>query len=376
MNTRPKLVFLITEASYLLSHRLALAQAALLEGYDVSIVTCIQDHHEQLKSLGFKVYPLHSLSRSNITPWKELKSLYEIWKIYRKIKPDIVHQVAMKPTLYGTIAARLTSVPLIINALAGLGYTFISNSLKAKILKVFILLSFRLLFKKNTIHLIVQNPEDKKFFGPFLSPHHVHLIRGAGVDIKIFKPQKIKKKNKELVMVLSARMLWDKGIGEAIETMRLLRAKRLPIQLILAGGIDLQNPAAIEENCIQQWVQEDLCQWMGHVDHMEKIYQQVDIALLPSYREGLPKALLEAAACGLPIIAADVPGCREIVVPNCNGFLVPPKTIKPLADAIEKLYINVNLRQTFGKYSRQLVEKYFTQDMVITKTLKVYKEKL
>ena len=314
------------------------------------------------------------MTRANCTPWQELKSLYEIYTIYKKIQPDIVHQVAMKPVLYGTIAARLAHVPCIINALAGLGYAFTSPSLKAKTLKRFILCFFKILLKHKNVHLIIQNQDDQVFFTPLLQPHHTHLIRGAGVDLKTFCPPSTPPKNKIFTIALVARLLWDKGIQEAIDAIHMLKEKGLKIQLVVVGGVDPQNPSAIPKETVMEWQKDKDCEWIDHTDHVEKIYHKADLAILPSYREGLPKSLLEAAACGLAIVTTDVPGCREIVVHNKNGLLVPAKDGLKLAEAIEFLYSSEKTRKKFAHESRALVEKYFSEERVVQETLALYKK--
>jgi glycosyltransferase involved in cell wall biosynthesis len=369
----PKLLYLVTEAGYFFSHRYPLAKAAQQQGYEVMVATVLGRYQQRLIAEGFTVHPLRHMTRTGLNPFKQFLSLFEIYTLYRKEKPDVVHHVAMKPVLYGSIAARLARVKKVVNALTGLGYLFISSDFKARFLKFWVWKGFHLLFQKRGWVLILQNKDDFDLFSEIVSSENLALIRGSGVDIHHFFPLKKEASNKRVRVALVARMLWDKGIGEAIESAKLLKEKGLDFELVLAGGIDAQNPSGISQSVIEKWVHEGLCTWLGNVEDIAGLYQNSDVALLPSYREGLPKCLLEAAACGLPIVTTDVPGCREIVVPNKTGFLVPAKTVEPLANTLEKLVCDKELRHRLGAEGRKMVEKHFSLETVAQKTLKLYK---
>ncbi|HCI48335.1 MAG TPA: glycosyltransferase family 1 protein [Holosporales bacterium] len=373
-NIRPmtKLLYLVTEADYFFSHRYALAKAAQQQGYEVSVATVPGTHRQRLLDEGFRLYPLTKMTRAGLHPLKQFLSFLEIYKIYRTEKPDMVHHVAMKPVLYGTLAARLAGVKCVVNALTGLGYLFISPSVKAKFLRFWVWTSFRFLFKGPKCVLILQNKDDFQLFSKTVPPQNLALIRGSGVDIKHFSPPPKKKDHKRLKVVLVARLLWDKGIREAIEVVRLLKEKGFSFEFILAGGLDLQNPSGIPRHIVEQWQQQGLCTWMGKVDDVAKLYQACDIAVLPSYREGLPKSLLEAAACGLPIVTTDVPGCREIVEDGKTGLLVPVRTVGPLTEALGRLLTDAPLRKKLGHNARTSVEKNFSSEKIIKETVAVY----
>lgn len=369
----PKLLYLVTEAGYFFSHRYPLAKAAQQQGYKVIVATVPGRYQNRLIAEGFTVYPLRHMTRTGLNPFKQFLSLFEIYTLYRKEKPDVVHHVAMKPVLYGSIAARLAGVKKVVNALTGLGYLFISPHFKARFLRFLVWKGFHFLFQKRGWVLILQNKDDFTLFSQIVPSQNLALIRGSGVDINQFAPLKKKVSNKRLKITVVARMLWDKGIGEAIEAVKRLKEKGLDCELVLAGGIDAQNPSGISQCIIEKWVQQGFCTWLGNVEDIAGLYQKSDVALLPSYREGLPKSLLEAAACGLPIITTDVPGCREIVTPNKTGFLVPAKTVEPLAHALEKLFRDKELSHRLGAEGRKMVEKHFSLETVIQKTLKLYK---
>lgn len=373
-----KLLYLVTESGYFFSHRYALAKAAQIQGYDVVVATTLVGQDKaRLQAAGFKVCPLVRMNRTSLNPWKQLLSLIEVYSLYRTEKPDVVHHLAMKPVLYGTIAALMAGKSSIVNALTGLGYVFISPSLKAKILRWVLWHLFKLLFKGKNRILIVQNGDDFKLFSKILPPKNVTLIRGSGVDTTAFCPAEKTKDRKKLKVVLLARMLWDKGIQEAIDAVTVLKKnpfykKLAPFEFVLAGGLDLQNPSGIPQQFIESWQELGICKWAGKVDDVADFYQKSDIVVLPSYREGLPKSLLEAAACGLPIVTTDVPGCREVVQHNKTGLLVPVKTVLPLAQALERLLKDKTLRIKLGKNARTSVVKHFSEELVIQQTLKCY----
>lgn len=367
-----KLLYLVTEAGYFFSHRYDLAKAAQQQGYEVVVATVPGSYRQRLVEEGFFLCSLTQMTRTGINPFCQLLSLLEIYKIYRREKPDIVHHVAMKPVLYGSIAARLAGIEKVVNALTGLGYIFISPSLKAKFLRFWIWRGFRFLFKRAGWALILQNKDDFQLFSKIVPPQNLALIRGSGVDIAHFSPPHKQKVRKKLTIVLVARLLWDKGIKEAIEAVEILKQKGLSFEFILAGGIDPQNPSGISQQQVEKWQKNGLCTWMGKVENVAQLYRESDIALLPSYREGLPKSLLEAASCGLPIVTTDVPGCREIVAHEKSGLLVPVRTVALLAQALERLLLDPALRKSLGSAARQEVEQFFSSDIVIKQTLCLY----
>ncbi len=366
-----KVLYLVTEGAYFLSHRLALAKEVQRQGHDIIVLTVPGASHDAILSHGFRLRSLAKMTRSGMNPIQQLQSIFEIFKLYRKEKPDIVHHVAMKPVVYGTIAARMAGVKCIINALTGLGFVFISKRALVRILRLFLVLFFRIFFMSKKVKTILQNKDDFDYFSKFLPKKNLVLIRGSGVDTKIFFPKPLKQKLR-IKVVLAARLLWDKGVGEAIEAVQILKDRGHKVDLVLAGKLDPDNPSHIEEKQIKDWVHKKLCVWKGHVQKMHVLYQSADIALLPSYREGLPKSLLEAAACGVPMVSTDVPGCREIVRHGKSGLLVPPEDGAALAEALEKLIASSSLRKRMGAAGRKDVEKHFSDDHIIKKTISLY----
>lgn len=370
----PFLLFVIAEDYGLFTHRIDLARQAKKAGYRVGVATRISQYGEAIQKEGFELYPLKELKRGGISFKQDLKALKELYLLYKRIKPTLVHHVAMKPVLYGTFAAELACVPYIVNALGGLGYLFISQSLKARIIRFFLKVLFKLLFLKKNLALILQNKDDIDILKKIISASKIYLIQGSGVDINFFSPKIRVIKNAGVIKVLMlSRLLWDKGIKETYEAAHILKEKRIPIEITIAGDIDPENPASLSKELLTEWRDEDLIKFVGAKQDILPLLKEADIGLLPSYREGLPKALLEQGAVGLPLIATDVPGCREVVQDGVNGFLVPLKDGKALAQAIEKLALDASLRQIMGKESRRLIEEYFSVDKINKEILDVYK---
>ena len=373
---RPKLLFFVTEDWYFLSHRLPIARAALHNGLDVLVVTKVNAHGERIKGEGFQLIPLN-VHRSGKNPFRELLTFLSLILIYRREKPDIVHHVALKPVLYGSWAARLVGVPFVINALAGLGHVFIARGAKAFFLKKIVELAFRSVLSPKNVRTIFQNPDDlNTFIKEGLLPRgQTRLIKGSGVNTKIFSPAP--KREGVPIVVLVARMLWTKGVGEFVEAAKILKEKGVAVRMLIVGTPDPMNPASIPDKTLCGWSASGIVEWLGHRQDIPDILKQSSIAVLPSsYGEGVPKSLIEAASTGLPIVTYDVPGCREIVKHEDNGFLLPPKDVLAMASAIEDLIKNPQLRSKMGKRSREIVEEEFSEEHVIRQTLALYKDLL
>ncbi len=368
---KPRMLFFITEDWYFWSHRLPLAIAARDEGYDVIIATRVNKHKKNISNEGFKLIPIQMVRRGkNIV--KELLTIIEIINIYRREKPDIVHQVTLKPILYGSWAAFITRVPHVINAFAGLGFIFVNKGIKGTIYRFIVCLAYRSIFLyKNTVALF-QNPDDMTLFinKSIITGERSFLIRGAGVDVNRFK--NFPEQHSIPKVILASRMLWDKGVGELVEAARQLRKKDIKCRIILVGIPDPENVTSISENILRDWNSEGIIEWWGYQNDMPNVLSQSHIVVLPTYGEGIPKILIEAASCGRPIVATDVPGCREIVRHNDNGFLVKPRNPADLAHAIENLINNCELRKKMGKRGREIVVSEFSEEIVTNKTIDLY----
>ncbi len=374
---RCKLVFYVTEDWYFCSHRLPIARAAKQAGFDVVVATRVAKHGRCIQQEGFQLIPL-SMRRRSKNPVREALAIIEILGIYRRERPDLVHHVAIKPVIYGSLAARFAGVPAVVNALTGLGFVFSSGRWKAKLLRPWIRSALRILFNQNHSKVILQNPDDQRLLtaSDVLSPGHSVLIRGSGVDISRFhafpEPD-----DDPIVVTLVGRMLVDKGVVEFVNAARLLKQKGVMLKAVLVGGPDLENPASIPEKQLLAWQSEGVIEWWGRQSDIPAVWARSHIAVLPTtYGEGVPKSLIEAAACGRPIIATDVPGCKEIVQHERNGLLIPVNDSAMLARAIERLILDKSLRHTMGEKGRQLVECEFSESIVASKTLELYRSML
>jgi glycosyltransferase involved in cell wall biosynthesis len=374
MARAPRLLFLVTEDWYFCSHRLPLAVAARQAGFQVSVATRVDRHAERILAAGLELFPLKYLSRRSAHPLRELAALNEIMRLYRRVGPDIVHHVAMKPVLYGSIAATLAVKPRVVNALAGLGYVFSSSDFKARLLRPCVELGYRLLLNRTCSRLLVQNQDDLALFVQrrIVDAARVTLIRGSGVDLSRFRPSE--EPGGIPLVVLPARMLRDKGVEEFVAAARQLRAEGVRARFALVGDPDLENPAAIEESCLRMWAQEGAIEYWGWREDLAEVFRQAHIVCLPSYREGLPKALIEGAAARRALVTCDVPGCREVVRDGDNGLLVPARDSAALAGALRRLLADRELRRRMAERSRERAVQEFSLERVIAATLSVYRE--
>ena len=367
-----KLLFLVPEDHYFWSHRRPIATAARESGYEIVVATLVNKHAELIRKEGFKLIPLKKLKRGSRNPFNELLFFMELSKIFRRERPAIVHQVTVKPVLCGSWAARWTGVPVVVNALAGLGYIFIAPGRTASMLKKAVMLAYKsALSLKNSV-LIFQNPDDQKLFvdSKVIPAGRTVLIRGAGVDTARYpfvpEPAGVP------VVLLASRLLWDKGVGELVEAIRLLKSREVICRAVLVGEPDPGNPASIPQATLLQWQLEGILEWWGRRDDMPEVLARANLVVLPSYREGLPKVLLEAASTGRAIVTTDTPGCREIVKHRENGLLIPVKDPVALANAIDRLLSDPGLRSQMGLKGRGMVEKEFSEARVVGETLALY----
>lgn len=371
-----KILFLVTEDWYFWSHRLPIACAARDAGFEVIVATRVQNYAKRIIQEGFKLIPI-GLRRTIRNPLKEIISIMELIKIYITERPDIVHHVGIKPVLYGTFAARATRIPAIVNAFAGMGYVFSSSQTQAKMFKFIISKAFKLILNIRNGSVIIQNPDDLELLvkSKMIKRKYLSLIKGSGVDPNRFlmKPEVPGK----IVIVLAARMLWDKGINEFVEAAKYLLNTGIKARFVLMGKVDLDNPGSIPVTKLKEWHENGVIEWWGYKENMPTIFSQAHIVCLPSfYGEGVPKVLIEAASCGRAIVTTDTPGCREIVRHGENGLLIPKHDAQALADAIKQLIQNPFLRKQMGKRGREIALKEFSVDKVISETLALYKKLL
>lgn len=369
-----RLLFLVTEDWYFCSHRLPLAIAAIEEGYETTVVTRVSSHAEEIRAAGLDLIPI-DWSRSGRNPVRELVHLIRIIRIYRSVRPDITHHVALKPVLYGAIAARIAGVKHVVSAIAGLGYLHSSASFRAGVARSFLQRALGVLLRQPGGKVLVQNPEDAAVMQDDvgLSPDTITLIRGAGVDTNRFAVRTIP--SGDPIVLLASRMLWDKGVGDFVEAARILKRKGTRARFVLVGEGDSGNPGTIPDKQLHDWAREGAVEWWGQRADMPTVLGSCSVFCLPTaYGEGVPKVLLEAAACGRPIVATDAPGCREVVVNGENGILVPTRDPLAVADALMVLLSSPSLRRRLGERGRNLVESGFNQELVIAQTLALYQD--
>jgi glycosyltransferase involved in cell wall biosynthesis len=370
---RPRLLFLVTEDWYFWSHRVGLALAARDEGFEVLVAARAGPCAERIRRAGLRLLPLRMLRRG--TPGlRDLAAIAEIFRIYRRARPDLVHHVALKPVICGSWAARLARVPAVVNAIAGLGSAFIGGGTGSWVVRAALRPALRAAVAMPGSVTIFQNRDDQADFARagILGSGRATVIRGCGVDTALFamsgEPQG------PPVVMLPARMLWDKGVGEFVEAARLVSRRGVTARFVLVGMVDPTNPSAIPESQLRDWRDDGLVEWWGHRDNMPATLAAGHVVVLPSYREGLPKVLLEAAASGRAIVATDVPGCREIVRHGVNGLLVPPKDARALAAAISSLVEDRSFRQEAGRRGRQIVDEEFSLARIAGETISAYRE--
>jgi len=373
LNEPMKVLLFANTDWYLYNFRLSLAIVLRANGFDVVFVSPPGSYSQRLVEAGFRWIPF-PMSRRGVNPLAELVTIARLVRLYRLERPSLVHHFTVKCVLYGSVAARIAGVTAIVNAIPGLGYVFSNDSVLAQVLRALSKVFYRFALAKT--HVVFQNPENRDLFareGLFYG-RNSYLIRGSGVDVALFSPTTHGKKAGPRLVLLAARLLWAKGIAEFVEAAALVQTTMPDVVFQVIGTGDPGNPDNIPQDVIERWGRSTGLKFLGHQDNMSFLLKQSDIAVLPSYYgEGVPRILIEAAACGLPLVASDVSGCREIVKHGVNGILVPIKNSQALADAIMMLLRDDQLRDRMGKMSRKIACEEFSDKRVIAETLDVYR---
>ncbi len=369
----PRLLFFITNPAFLVSHRLPVALAARDAGYEVHVASMGGPAVAQLEALGLTHHVL-PLSRTSMRPWTEARSLWAIWRLFRRLRPGLVHAVTLKSVLYGGIAARLAGVPAYVAAISGLGYVFIQGSGVRGVLKRLALVLYRLALGHPNSRVIFQNAADRDVLerAGAVRPGQAVLLRGSGVDLDRFAPAPWPEG--PVTVAMASRLLHDKGVREFVEAARLSAARGEALRWRLAGSLDPENPASVTAGELEAWRAEGAIEYVGECADVAGFYAQAHIVTLPSYREGLPKSLIEAAACGRPVVTTDVPGCRDAIEPGISGVLVPSRDARALADAVSALAGDEDLRARMGAAGRALAERDFGLDRIVRAHLDVYRD--
>ena len=368
MEVRRKLIFLLTEDWFFLSHFLQRALAAQQNGFDVVVAANASEAQSKIREHGLRFAPI-PFRRGALGIRSEAATLWSIHKLYKEERPDLVHHVGLKPILYGTL---LAGKARIVNAPIGMGFAYASQTPFARLLRPAMHILLRLLLNPRGSRVILENSDDLE---QFVADGTIHredsvLIRGAGIDVEAVTPSP--EPAGPIRVLLAARMLRDKGVGEFVEASRILRSQGRRIAFVLAGAPDPQNPTSLTGTQLRAWQDQGLVTWLGQRSDVAALMAQSHIVVLPSYREGLPKVLLEAMAASRPIVTTDVPGCREVVAEEGNGLIVAPRDPAALARAIARLADDAALRQRMGVSGRHRAETEFAQSLIVQQTLSTY----
>jgi glycosyltransferase involved in cell wall biosynthesis len=374
-----KFVFYANTDWYLYNFRLSTALQLKEEGHEVVMLSPPGEFGDRFAGHGMRWVRL-SMDRASLNPVREAGVLRDLTRVLREERPDLLHNFTVKCAIYGAIAARAAGVPAVVNAVAGMGYVFASDRMLARTLRPMVKLLMRGTLGGKQSRLILQNPDDADAFvrARLVPEHHIRVIRSSGVNLERFLPVVPVAEPRPLRVLLAARLLWEKGIGEYIEAARMLRAQGRNIDFVIAGSPDPGNPRSVSREQVESWVAEGLVDWRGHVEDMPVLMRSMDVIALPSYyREGVPKSLIEAAACGLAVITTNLPGCREVVSEHgVDGLHVEPRCARSLAECIAQLDDDRPLVRRLGDSARRKAMEHFDEQMVIRRTIEVYDELL
>jgi len=357
----------------LYNFRLPLAKRLRARGLDVTFVCPRGDYVEALQAAGFGWAPW-PLSRRGMNPAGETASLMRLSALYRRQRFSAVQHFTIKPILYGSLSAALARTPAVINTFTGLGFLF-SDDPRARGLRRLVFPFLRRLLHHGSTQTVFQNQADRaRLVGDGLAPvARTHVIPGSGVDVKKFTPAMRRSSDGDVVVLMAGRLLFDKGVGEFVDSARRLRGGRFKTRFWIAGTADEGNPRCVPADVLDRWRREGAVELLGHRDDMPELLQQASIAVLPSYHEGVPRFLLEAAATGLPLIGSDIDGCRTIIRDGVNGLLVPPRDAESLVRAISRLVSDPELRARMGAASRDVAVAEFEEETILDGYEAVYR---
>ncbi len=370
-----RLILFVSEDWFFLSHFLDRARLAQRSGYSCVIVARDNGSADKIRQMGFEFESV-PIDRRGLNPFAAIRDFLSIRAIFKRHRPWVVHNVALKPIVLGALAARSLGITRIVNAPVGMGYFFSSSALRAQILKPLLYLALKLSLNPSGSKVVFENSDDLEALvdSGAIRRRDARLIPGAGVDTALFRVHP--EPAGPPVVVLVARMLVDKGVREFVEAARILKRDGVPVRMQLVGAPDPNNRGTVGEDELKAWAEEGIVEWLGHRTDIAGILANSHIACLPSYREGLPKFLLEAMASGKPIVTTDVPGCRQAVQDGINGLLVPARQPEPLAAALASLCGDAALRHKLGTAGRELAENLYANEPIGQQTLDVYRELL
>jgi glycosyltransferase involved in cell wall biosynthesis len=373
MHPSPRLLYLMNEALFFTTHRMAVALAARDAGFEVHVAApYMADSVETIRANGFRYHDV-PLDRGSLRPLAELRLLAAFHRLLSEVRPDLLHAVAMKPVLYGGLLARLTRVPAVVHAVTGLGYLFLRSGPAMALTRSLVKRLYRVALGHPNGRAIFQNPDDLRLFldGGLVEPGRAVTIKGCGVDLDQFRPRP--EPEGPLTVMFPARLIGDKGVREFVAAAEILGREGAPARFVLVGRNDPQNPTNVAEAEIRDWERRGIVEWWGFRDDMAATLSQAHVVSMPSYREGLPRVLIEAAASGRALVSADVPGCREIVREGENGFLVAAGDGPATARAIRRLIDDGDLRRRLGARGRAIAEAEFSVDHLVAAHMALYR---
>ena len=371
----PRIAYVVTEDWYFTQHRLYMARSARDAGFEVHVLTRLDTSAQVIEREGFVAHPL-SWQRRSISPASLVASVVEIRRVLKQINPNLVHNIAVKPSVVGSLACVGLNDVSVVNSITGLGSTFVRTSPGWRIVQAGLRRAFAFLFNLRRTVVVVQNPDDRSaLLRAGVQPDRLVLIPGSGVDTEELQP--LPEPGLPIRIGFAGRMLEDKGVRVLVEAFHLVRKRGLDVELLLAGAPDHDNPTAIPVRDIEAWAGSNGVRWLGHVTDIRPVWHHCHVAVLASLGgEGLPKSLLEAASLGRPLIATDTPGCREIVLHGRTGLLVPAGDAQSLANAIMTLANNADMRRRMGDAARALVVERFSAQDIGRQTVAVYRSLL
>ena len=372
---KKKLLFIVNVDWFFISHRFPIALKAMEEGYEVHLLCAITDKSEYLENMGLIVHPF-SFSRSGKNIFNELACAFGLYKQIKSIKPDLVHLVTIKPVLYGGIATRMVKVQGVVSAISGLGFLFVKRAgLRVRLIRNGVFFLYPMAMGHPNQCVIFQNPTDMNALiaAGGVQKDKTRMIRGSGVDLQDYPV--LPEPDGVPVIVMASRLLKDKGVHEFVEAARIVKSKGIKARFQLIGEPDSENPESVTAEAVQSWQDEGVVECLGFRPDIADLFAQAHIVILPSYYgEGLPRVLIEAAACGRAVITTNMPGCRDAIEPDVSGLLVPARDAKALAQAMERLIEDDALRQQMGRKGRDLAEHEFGIDKVVATHLAIYHE--
>lgn len=366
-----KIIYLVNIDSFFVSHRIKIAEKLKKNGYEVHVATEFTNYKNLLNKKGFITHEI-DFKRNSLNIFLALIPMFQIFFLLFKVKPDILHLISLKPTIIGGLISFVSPVKKIVISITGLGSMFLNKNIFEKIRKNIFNFLLKIVFLHNQLIVILQNENDKKYLSikTNLKKEKIKIIRGSGVDLKKFKFSKLPKNLFSISMI--SRVIADKGVYEYISAVKNLKKNNFKANFYLVGNIDFSNPSAVKKADINLWKKKKIIKYISHKQNIISILKKSSIIVLPSYREGFPKILMEAAAVGRPSITTNVPGCRDAVINNKTGILVPPKNAIRLAKAIKDLSLDKKKLNKISKAARAHAVKKFNIIDIVNKHILIY----